>query len=165
MFVFHQYRSPQPSRQYDYHQPALGYVSSGRKVFHTSSGPVHVECGELFHVSRGSYAVENLVGSDGMFSQYLFFYEPRGLRNSFLSGTNLRRVDQLCSSCRSMSHISHYPGWSAIHRFFEGAAHASEVLSGSEVLSHMKLCELIHLLFEHPACCVCHPLSRAYMEL
>lgn len=165
LFVCHQYGSPQSIQRYHYSQPAVGYVSSGRKVFHTPDGVVLVESGELFHVEAGEYEVENLVSAPGeSFRQSLFFYDAPHLCRSFISQRSVERAQELCRGCRHGSSIYHYPGWSSIHRFFEGAERASTVLASSEVLSHMKLCELLHLLLERPDCCVCHPLSRAYLD-
>ena len=166
-YVHHHYTPlscPGLSR-YHYVHPAIGYVFSGRKVFHTPKSRIVVESGEVFHVASGEYDVENEVGlSAGRFHQVLFFYAREGMRQAFLSEHLLERAREMCLGCRHSGDVYHYPGWPALHRFFEHTERASSVLLEDNVVSHMKLCELVHLLMSHPGCCVSRPLSQVYFE-
>lgn len=151
--------------RYHYVHPAVGYVFSGRKIFHTSEGRIFVEAGEVFHVSPGEYEVENeIISSASHFHQVLFFYAREGMRRAFLSEPLVERARGMCFGCCHSGSVYHYPGWPALHRFFEHTERASSVLSGDSILSHLKLCELVHLLLSHPGCCVSRPLSQVYFE-
>ncbi len=152
-----------------YDRNAIGYVEQGIKHIHLVDRYITVHAGEMFHLSCGTHYVEDRPDpADGglPFLQTLFFYTPADLRGRFTPPETVGQYFRMCEQCPNRTGVHTFPAWPMLRDFFHGVRQYIETqihLSNPE-LGHLKLCELIYLLFSHPSCCVSHPISIALSE-
>lgn len=163
----HQSADPVGIQTIRYGRNAIGYVEQGTKLIHLADKYVTVQAGELFHLESGTHYIENApAGTDRPFRQTLFFYSPADLRNSFTPPESIRRVGQLCGTCRNHTGVYTYPAPRVVTDFYRSLEPfvASRVHLTNPELGHLKLCELVQLLQTQPGCCICRPVFASLSE-
>ncbi len=154
-------------RSFSYSKNTLGYVEQGSKILYQGDRFVTVLAGEVFHLDSGVHFIENCPASAEVpYSEILFFYSTHELRNLPFQVIPPATEDHPCVRCSRYKTLCTYPAWPMLEAFFHstGAYVQHNAHLSHPQLSHLKLCELVHLLLGHPSCCVAHSLRRALRE-